>query len=343
MKTIKILFIILLIGTISILIFFHVALSGTTWGGWTPPSTEFELTKKELDWKNKIEKNYDCKIDFIGLDSDFQEDSIIYINVIYKDNSNLRKILNLDIENVTKKLSTSFINSNKKKRHQSQILIKYIYNHNYNNDTILLNIPNERECLYNVKDSSIYPTNKKLIIPKFGYFDFYEIENDLFYYKLGGGKNVYFNCSIQDSTLQKYFILQKLLKYKELENCESYISKTPYKIKLNDGFIESIHNYTFFEDKCVSVKINYKFYSGKIKTRPIDFIKKVTEISPLRLKNSKKDNIDLIEKLKASNYNYDKNLFDVNIKFKVDSLKNPWTINYETSLIKFQYYKYYEK
>ncbi len=343
MKIFKIILLIILVGLIStIIFFFYFAFSGTTWGGWTPPSTELILTQKESNWKKQVETNYNCEVNSIGLDGAFQQDSVIYMLVTFGDNSILKNDLNEDIEIITKKISSSFVISSQNKRKQTHILIVYSFIHNYNKDTVVTTIPTDRQCLYNIKSKTIIPTYKNLIIPKFGYFDFSPRENDLFYYKIGQKMYCYFNSSTQNDTLLKYYYVQQQFKFKSLDSCQSYTSKLPYKIEMREGYIESIHKYVFFENKCVSVKVNYKCFPKNKNIKPMDFIKKVTEISPQRLKNSKKEKLDLIGIIKRNNYNLQKKLFDVKVKFKVDSLKQPWSIEYETSLDEFKYYKTYE-
>lgn len=308
---------------------------------WTPPSTELLLTQKETNWKKQVEKNYNCDISFIGLDDSFAEDSVIYMRINYGDHSILKKELNDEIENITTKISSSFVNSSKNKRKQSHILITYSYSHNHTNDVVDNNVPNDRSCMYTIQSKSIIPVYKSLIIPKFEYFDFFEKEkeSDLFSFKLGGEMKNYFEYTTQKDSLLKYFYVQHPFKFKNLDSCQLYTAKLPYKIEMNDGYIESIHSYTFFENRCISVIINYTCFPENKNLSTKDFIKKVTEISPERLKNSKKRKLDLIDLLKRNNYSLQENLHGVTVKFKIDSLKQPWKIEYETSLNEFKFFK----
>lgn len=328
---------VIVISAILLILFWYIEMGRSF--SWMPPSTEFHLEKNEINWKKQIESKYECSINFIGLDSGFEEDSITYLNISFKDNSILNEKLDEELEMISNKISSSFISSTSGKRKQTYILIKYIYSHNYNNDTIATNIPKERYCLYDIINKNVLPTYKKLIIPKFGYFDFYEKENDLFYYKLGGQLKNYLNCSIQQDSILKYYNIKEPIKFKELDNCVSYTSKKKYLIDLNKAYIESTHTFVFFENECVSVDINYRCFPKSNDIESIDFIKKVTEISPERLKYSKPEKLNLINKLKGNNYNLDKKIFGVNVHFKVDTLKKPWQIKYGTSLDDIRFYR----
>lgn len=305
---------------------------------WKPPSTEFSLTQKEIIWKKQIESNYNCEIVFIGLNGDNDYDPYIYLTINFSDNSNLKKDLNTEIESITKKISRTFITSSENKRKQSHIFITYAYKNK--NNLVLNNIPNNRNCLYHINSKTIIATNKKLIIPKVKYHDFYN--NELFSFKLGCSEYYYLKHSDNDSLL-KYYHIQNPINFKKLENCQSYTNKFPLKIMFKDGYIESIHRYTFYENNCVSVIINYKCFPKNKNLSATDFVKKVSEISPSRLKNSKNDNLDLLSKIKGDKSNYHRKSYNVVLKFKVDSLKTPWTIEYETSLDEFNYYRTFEE
>lgn len=330
------------IGLISIVFYIYGGLSGTTWGGWTPPSTEIKLTKKEFSWKKQIRSTYECDFNYIGLDGGFREDSITYIDIEFGDNSVLLEILDKEIESVTKKIAESFVAATSGKRKQTYVLISYEHNHDFKNDTVIMNLSKRRSCLYDILHKKTLPTTKKLIVPKLGYFGFSEKENDLFYYKLGGSMRSYLNCTIQQDSILKYYKIKERIKLKDLDNCISYSSRTKQLIDFQNSNIESTHTFVFYENKCISVDINYTYHPKSKDVRPIDFIKKVTEIAPDRLKNAKPDKLMLINKIKEENYNLNKNMFGFHIQFNVDTLKKPWRIKYKTSLDDFRYYSTYE-
>lgn len=75
---------------------------------WKPPSTEFELTKKESIWKSNAELKYDFSIDFIGSDDSFMEDSVVYVNAKVSEESALQTISVDSFELIAKELSRSF-------------------------------------------------------------------------------------------------------------------------------------------------------------------------------------------------------------------------------------------
>ena len=339
MKTIKIMSILFLIGIIVIVSFFYIGLSKTTWGGWTPPSTELELDAGELAWKNKVELSYDCKIDFIGLDDAFMEDSIIYTNIDYKENSVLKKDMNDSIEGITNKIASSFVKSSKTKREQSYISIRYSYVHNYENDSVIYNIPESRTCLYNVSDQKNMPVISKLIIPKFGYFDYLPEKKDLFYFRLGEGMWSYFKSTSHHDSLVKYYHIKEDLKFGKLNECIRYKTKLPTHIELENGWMESHHSFVFYENRCVSALITYKCFPQKNNLSLKDFCRKIAEISPERLEKSRKEKWSLADTIRNSNYNFHGKMWGVWVSFKTDTLKEPFTIKYETSLADFNYYR----
>ena len=112
-------------------------------------------------------------LSFFMLKIGFIKSLTIEIEVIFNSESAVDIVAEIR-QIITKKISSSFVDSSQNKRKQSHIFITYSYSHNYNNDTVVNNIPNERKCLYNIKGKTIIPTYKSLIIPKFGYFDFFE-------------------------------------------------------------------------------------------------------------------------------------------------------------------------
>lgn len=326
---------------IGLTVFFYSAYSGTVAFGWKPPSTEFILTKHELIWKKKIEQKYQCNLSFVGLDINDSEDSIIYMTIQYFDSSILKEKLDDEMSPITYDISNLFKLASKKNRKQSHILIDYYNRHNFLKDTIPNNIPNHRVCLFNIDNNTVQPTFKNLLIPKFTFYDFDDDKKELFYYKLGNSLKYYFGVPIQHDTLIKYYSIKSPVNLRTLYKCESYTTKRPSIIELPNGQIQSTREFIFYDGYCVAVKINYECLPTNQDLKVKDFIERVTEISPIRLKNSKKDKLNLIKILKQNNYNINKKMFDVNVHFTVDSIKKPWTIKYETSLAVFKFFESY--
>lgn len=350
MKNIKVILLTGIVAAVILAAYILLSNMGAMYG-WKPPSTELELNDRESSWRKAVEENYQCKIEFIGLDNGFREDSILYITLEYKDNSKLHGDLNEEIESITQKIAASFIASSKIKRKQSYIQIAYSYIHNYSKDTLGTNIPNWRTCMYRVKDQKILPTVQKLIIPKFRYFDYYTERKDLFYDRLGNGIWSEFKHASQPDLLARDYKIERDVTFKKLEKCESYTSLFPEKIELKGGFIESRHRFVFYENHCVSVLITYNCFPQNSNLTREDFCRKVTEVSPERLKYSKKEKLDLVSLFKKSNYDLDTKMYGVSLKFKTEEWFPPekinlkkigapkeWMITYETSLDDFNYY-----
>jgi hypothetical protein len=66
---------------IIVLLIVQFTFKDTVWGGWTPPDTSLKLNAGELKWVEKFQNDSGGTIDFIGLNDDFTEDSIIYIDL----------------------------------------------------------------------------------------------------------------------------------------------------------------------------------------------------------------------------------------------------------------------
>lgn len=102
----KILITIIITVLLSIVIFYLNLASSFSY---RPPSTELNLSPKEINWKNKIEQKYDCKFEFIGLDDAFMEDSIIYMRIHCNENSTLNKLLDEESDDISSQFSESFL------------------------------------------------------------------------------------------------------------------------------------------------------------------------------------------------------------------------------------------
>lgn len=321
-----------------IVLLYLYSLSGTTWGGWEPPSTALILDKKERAWVREIERHYQCKINYIGLDGAYMNDSIIYITIEYKEHSVLNRALNDEIEEITGYISSSFLDASSTKGKQKQIQITFDYIHNFNNDEIIYNTPLKRKCLYNIRVGKVLSMKKKLLIPKFKYFDFSKENSGLLNFRIGDKMYAYFNYWYENDSLSKYYSINHGV-FNSLDSCVTYTSKYPDKIKILNGYIESYHKYVFCENQCVSVTINYRCFPKNKDIHYSDMFAKVTGISKERITHSPVDKLKLIDGLKKSSYKYYGKMFGVSISLKGDTLRQPWTIEYETSLDEINFYK----
>lgn len=119
--------IILLICISVFFVFYFFAFREITWGGWSPDSVALKLDSKEQKWVDDFQKINDCKIDYIGLDNAFMEDSIIYLVLFCNKNSSLsQKILNQG-DVLVKEQCKSFLLSSTTKRPQRYIEFSYQY------------------------------------------------------------------------------------------------------------------------------------------------------------------------------------------------------------------------
>ncbi len=118
--------------------------------GWKPPSTELELSQSEIEWKDQIQHKYKCKIDFIGLDDSFMEDSVIYMNFDVGNESPLQMLLIDSLENLTKKLSISFLE--KSGGRDDQKCIQFRFDNLFFTDTTeRLKYPISKKSMYHFK------------------------------------------------------------------------------------------------------------------------------------------------------------------------------------------------
>lgn len=121
----KITGILILAGIVSIIVYYYSAFSGTTWGGWEPPDVSLDLNSKERELVRDFEKKNQCSFDYIGLDRDYTEDSIIHMNLYCKENSELGKNIYSVGEKITMNYCNSFLSSSNSKRPQKYIQITF--------------------------------------------------------------------------------------------------------------------------------------------------------------------------------------------------------------------------
>jgi hypothetical protein len=93
--------------------------------GWKPESTELKLSEKEIVWKSLVEKKYDCNFNFIGLNQNYMEDSVIYMDIIVYRNSPFQNQIIDSLSSFATKLSKSFFYKSERRKNQSCIRITF--------------------------------------------------------------------------------------------------------------------------------------------------------------------------------------------------------------------------
>ena len=92
---------------------------------WKPESTELQLSERETNWKTLVEKKYDCKFNFIGLNQGFFEDTVVYIDLTVYKNSPFQN-QNIDSLSIfATKLSKSFFYKSERRKKQSCIRVTF--------------------------------------------------------------------------------------------------------------------------------------------------------------------------------------------------------------------------
>ena len=123
----KILLITIFTGIVSFILFFYFGIKDTTMGGWAPPDTSLKLNNHENNWVVTIEKKYQGTFDYIGLDNQFTEDSIIYIILNCHNKDIFEKNHIVDKEKFTKELCENFFSNSDFRRPQDYIYFSYTY------------------------------------------------------------------------------------------------------------------------------------------------------------------------------------------------------------------------
>jgi spermidine/putrescine-binding protein len=125
MKALKILALLIFLGILAVFIFTISIYSGTTWGGWTPPDPSLKLDVKEIKWQEAFEKKNDCSITYIGLDGGYQEDTIIYMLLEGRRNTEFIEKIATNGAIVTQEICRQFLASSTTKRPQQYIEVTY--------------------------------------------------------------------------------------------------------------------------------------------------------------------------------------------------------------------------
>lgn len=337
MKTLKIIIISIIILLFSVFLYFFISLSGTTWGGWVPDAS-IELNQKESKWVENIQKQYSCKIDYIGLDNNFAEDTVLYIHILFDDNSRLNDLLITKMEPLTDFLSQSFLKKSTNRKKLRRIKFIYVHKHNYNNDIVANNIPEERSCFFDIRANVVIPNEKYLIISKMGYFDYEERVQDLMFPHIGKHKHYYIDDWTNESIVSENYEKRSMVSFNGVSGCELYTAKKPIQIPIRDGRLESSHTYIFINNICISSSIVYKCYPNNNEFTYRTVFEKITQISPDRLKYSKKEKLNLADSLKTNPVAFEREIEGVLIRLKSDTTRIPWIITYETFQNRINYY-----
>lgn len=93
--------------------------------GWSPPDTSLKLDFHEKKWKAAFQKKNGCRITYFGLDGAFLEDSIIYLELDVKSNSDFVEKIASDGASVTEELCRQFFASSHTKRAQQYVEVTY--------------------------------------------------------------------------------------------------------------------------------------------------------------------------------------------------------------------------
>lgn len=121
---------------------------------WRPPSTELELTKEEIAWKSAVETSCNFKIDYIGSDDSFMEDSIIYANVKVSEESFIQKIPYDSLAGIAEMLSISFHQNSSSRKEKTCIQFRFHHLHNTNvNESVSYSV--DKIWLYHFNQKTI--------------------------------------------------------------------------------------------------------------------------------------------------------------------------------------------
>lgn len=315
---------------VGFLIYFFYAFKDTTWGGWKPPSTEFKLDQAENQWKKQIERKYACQIDFIGLDSGFRQDSILYINLIYKTNSVLHRTLNDDIEAITDTISKSFLFVTKRKE-QKYIWVSYEYEHHFSQDRVVRKIPLIRDCLFDIKHATIVPTEHFLIAVQYPFL-VPNPEKKLMEYNLLGRHRYNYVENGKD-------FARDSINFNGVPACERYISKNETQIAFPSFTAHYSFIYIFKNELCISATINYTVIQESNNLPVEEIVDKLTRTKNYSSSHKNHDIYNEVnQKIKTNHYDCDTVTYGIRIKSSSRKFGKSWKISYETSLHDIEYY-----
>lgn len=294
------------------------------------------LTGLEEQWKEKIERNYHCRVVYLGCDEVYQEDSVTYIHIEHTNASPLTAQVSDSIELITGELATSFLDETDPGRTQSHILLQYEnLSEPAKRET---NIPAAKRCYYDIRQRAVIPNIQRLIVYRFAYRQIDTDGDGLWLQHLGGDLRhyYYFNDLKRERGFQKI----NEHSYKGLDHCETWETKTPQKIWLPNGSMELTQQYVFHRDLEISTVLTYKVYPEDSTLTYRDIVQKLT-MKPRSPKNTyREDYSTAISRnyLSTEYLDYEVKKFGVRVKATADTTSIPWTIRYETAIDDLNYY-----
>jgi hypothetical protein len=145
----------------------------------------FPLSNTEEAWKDKVERQFQCKLTYFGPDIDSREDTVIIVSFELAYNSRLAKLLDKDIEGVSEKIGDAYINEAHSNQKQTHFL--FVFNNWYSGE-IATNVPQSRNCFYNLKTAAVVPGIKRLVIPYYTYCYVDDETQNLYVSRLGADR-----------------------------------------------------------------------------------------------------------------------------------------------------------
>lgn len=102
--------------------FFFTLVSCINQFGMTGPEKPVLSDKLTTSWKAEFENKYNCKVDYLGLDDGYEEDTIIYLNIKFKKTSLIHEKLVENWREISEEIANSFYQkTNNKKIHYLRI------------------------------------------------------------------------------------------------------------------------------------------------------------------------------------------------------------------------------
>ncbi len=297
------------------------------------------LNKTDENWKHKIEKLYQIKIDYCGLDEFWMQDTVFYIDIKYKIGSNFEKEVLNNIEGITEGISKSYI---KLTNHKNLMYIKFSYFNGIENNIqkqIETNQPEKFRCIYSIKRNKVESQVNRLITPRFAYGFIHPRTPYSGLSKSYIGSYLSKSGDYIDLFKERGFELINNANFLGLEGCTEYETKIPQQINLKNAYIECFENYVFYNDQNISITLRYECKPLNINFKYKDLVKFLTIEKKKKFINENYY-IKIAKEYLDENYlNYRKELYNVLVTTKTDTSKIPWTIRYQTSLNKLKYYK----
>ena len=84
--------------------------------GMTGPEKPVLSDKLTTSWKAEFENKYNCKVDYLGLDDGYEEDTIIYLNLKFKQTSLIQEKLIENWREISEEIANSFYQKTKNEK-----------------------------------------------------------------------------------------------------------------------------------------------------------------------------------------------------------------------------------